>query len=273
MTYCVETKFGTDITNVDVRERLVCLQVTDGHDKGVRTKSLPLNDQLGHDGGVVGDLSQRSNPPLGGSQRRRVDCERLVLWIPCCCRLEPSHVGSMAQLRLRIASNDFKLLRLLEEELVLLWSALLPYCGHEHLVVHRQWRGLAHELDGMLEFLGGPFVLLGQLLETLASGKGGQDAIFATLIVVLRLVEDLLRREDFGEVVSLLQGLLGEEELGELVDIGVALCALLGQEVGALRRGGLEFLDPVWIGRHLGGMSVCLCSNYNGREREKGSLV
>lgn len=174
----------------------------------------------------------------------------------------------MAQLRLRIAPNNLKLLCLLEEELVLLWCTLLPYCGHEHLVMHRQWRGLAHELDGMLEFLGRPFVLLGQLLETLASGEGGQDAIFTALVVVLGLVEDLLRREDFGKVVSLLQCLLGEEELGQLVDIGIALCALLGQEIGPLRRGGLQFLDPVWIGRHFEGLSIVSVVNMEAEKKE-----
>lgn len=251
-TYCVEAKLGANVANVDVGEWLMGLRVPDGHDEGMRAESLSLDDQLCHDGRMVGNLAQGPDPPFGGRQRRRVQREGLVLWVPRRRCLEPAHVRAMAQLRLGIAPDDLEPLGLFQKELVLLGRALLAYCGHEHLVVHRQRRGLAHELDGVLKLLGGPLVLLGELLQALAAGQGGQDAVLAALVVVLGLVKDLLRGEDLGEIVALLQGLFGEEELGQLVDVGSALCALLGQEIGPLRRRRLESLDPVWIGRHFG---------------------
>lgn len=111
----------------------------------------------------------------------------------------------MAKLSLRITSDDLELLRLLQEELVLLWCALLSYRRHEHFVVHRQGRELARELDGIFKLRLRPVVFFGELLETLAPGQGRQDAVFATLKIILGLVEHRVRRQDFGEVFLLLQ--------------------------------------------------------------------
>lgn len=48
------TEFGSDIADVDVRQRLVCLEVPDGNNKGMRAVGLVVDDQLSHNHGVVG---------------------------------------------------------------------------------------------------------------------------------------------------------------------------------------------------------------------------
>lgn len=170
VTYCVEAELGPNVSNMDIRQRQMCLEVPDGHDEGMWTKCLAVHDQLRHDSGIVRHLAQRSDPPFRCSQRRRVQNERLVLWVPRCRGLEASDIGAVTKLSLRIASNDLELLCSLQEELVLLWCALLSDGGHEHLVVHRQGRGLACELDGIFKLLLGPFVLVDELLEALSAG-------------------------------------------------------------------------------------------------------
>lgn len=88
----VVTELGTNVTNVDVLERLVCLEVTDLDDEGVGAVGLVVDVQLSHDDGVVGSAAERADPPLAGSQGGRVDDESLVLGTPCCCCLESSYV-------------------------------------------------------------------------------------------------------------------------------------------------------------------------------------
>lgn len=64
----VVAKLGANVSNVDVGQRLVRLEVSDLHDKRVRAIRLALDDELGHDDSVVCSAAQRANPPLGGRQ-------------------------------------------------------------------------------------------------------------------------------------------------------------------------------------------------------------
>lgn len=51
--------------------------------------------------------------------------EGLVVWIPCGGGFEAANIGTVAQLSLSVASNDFISLSWLQKELVLLWSSLV----------------------------------------------------------------------------------------------------------------------------------------------------
>jgi hypothetical protein len=53
----VVTKFGSDISNVDVLKRQVCLHVADLDDEWVRAVRLALEDELCHDNGMVGSAA------------------------------------------------------------------------------------------------------------------------------------------------------------------------------------------------------------------------
>lgn len=119
------SKLGTNIAHVDILQRLVCLHVSDLDDERMGSVGLSIDDQLSHHHGVVGSSTQRADPPLGGSQAGRVDDEGLVLGAPGRGRLETADVRTVAQLRLRIASDDLVFLCPVQEELVLLWSSLL----------------------------------------------------------------------------------------------------------------------------------------------------
>ena len=121
----VVAKLGANVANVDVVERLVRLEIADLHDKGVGPVRLALEDQLRHDDGVVCGAAEGANPPLGRCQMGRVDGKRLVVLVPRRRRLESSHVGPVAELRLCVAANVLVVLRFLEELFVLLGVALV----------------------------------------------------------------------------------------------------------------------------------------------------
>jgi hypothetical protein len=121
----VVAKLGTNVANVDVLERLVCLEITDLDDEGVGTVGLVVDVQLSHDNGVVGCTAKGANPPLAGSQGGRVDDEGLVLGAPGSCCLEASYVGAMAKLGLGVTANVLVVSSGLEELLVLLGRALV----------------------------------------------------------------------------------------------------------------------------------------------------
>ena len=50
----VVTELGTNVADVDVLKRLVCLHVSDLNDEWMRAVRLALEDKLCHDHGVVG---------------------------------------------------------------------------------------------------------------------------------------------------------------------------------------------------------------------------
>jgi hypothetical protein len=66
----VVPKFGTNITNVNILERLVSLKVSDLNNKRVRSVRFSAHNQLSHDYGIVGGTAKRSNPPFTCSEMR-----------------------------------------------------------------------------------------------------------------------------------------------------------------------------------------------------------
>lgn len=121
----VVAELGADVANMNALQRLVGLHVADLDNEGVRSVGLALDDQLGHNAGVVGHLSERANPPLARRDMRRVDGEGLVLGVPGGGGLETTHVGSVAQLGLGVATDDLVLLSGLGKALLLLGSSLV----------------------------------------------------------------------------------------------------------------------------------------------------
>ena len=128
----VVTELGTDVANVDVRERLMGLQVTDLDAEWCRAVGLALNDELGHDDGVVCRAAEGPDPPFAGGQVRRVQCEGLVVLVPDGCCLESTNVGSVAKFGLSVASDDLIVLSLGEPLLLLLRCTLSGKCDLDH---------------------------------------------------------------------------------------------------------------------------------------------
>src|SRR3954451_15899893 len=114
------SKLGTNIAHIHILQGLMGLQITDLHHKWVRAIVLAVNKQLSHDNRMVGGATERSNPPLGGSQCGRVNGEGLIAGVPGGSGFETADVGSVAQLGLCVAADDFVFLSALEEQLVLL---------------------------------------------------------------------------------------------------------------------------------------------------------
>lgn len=67
VVHSIVAKLGANVSNMDVLQRLVCLEVSDLDTKRRRTVGLSINDELGHDDGMVCSASQRTNPPFTGS--------------------------------------------------------------------------------------------------------------------------------------------------------------------------------------------------------------
>lgn len=124
----VVTKLGANITNVDVLQRLMCLQVSDLNTERCRAVGLSVNDELCHDNCVVGGTSKRSNPPFACCEMWRVDGEGLVFGIPGRGSLETTDVGTMTKLSLGVAADDLVILCLGEPQVLLLFCALLSKC-------------------------------------------------------------------------------------------------------------------------------------------------
>ena len=56
--YILIAELRSNITNANVFQRLVCLQVSDLHDERMRTVWFAIDDQLRHDNRMVGGLSK-----------------------------------------------------------------------------------------------------------------------------------------------------------------------------------------------------------------------
>jgi hypothetical protein len=111
---------------MDILERLMSLKVSNLDDERMRAVWLAGNDQLRHHDGVVGSLSQSTNPPFGCRQVRGVDNECLIRGIPSSSGFQTSDIGSVTQLGLGIAPNVLVGLCRLKEELVLFGRSLVP---------------------------------------------------------------------------------------------------------------------------------------------------
>jgi hypothetical protein len=123
--HSVVTKLRTNVTNVDILKRQMCLEIADLNDEGVGTVRLVVDVQLSHDDGVVGGAAEGADPPLTGGQGGRVDDEGLVLGVPGGRCLETSYVGTVTELGLGVTTNVFVVSCGLEELLVLLGRALV----------------------------------------------------------------------------------------------------------------------------------------------------
>lgn len=133
---------------------------------------------------------------------------------------------------------------------MLFGGTLLTESDEEHAGVETVGSGLADEVVCHLIFILGPVVLDLQLLQPLASCERCFDSCVSSSKVVLGLVKDRIGDEDVQDSLVPLQDFFCEEEFGQLIDIEVGLCSFLGEQLGTLRPGGLEGLDPFWIGRH-----------------------
>ena len=118
-------KFGANIAHIYIIQWLMGFEVTDLHDEWVRTIVLAINKKLGHNHSVIGRATERSNPPLRRSQCWRVDGECLIVGVPGGGGFQTAHVRSMAQLCLRVATDNLVFFCAFKEQLALLRSSLL----------------------------------------------------------------------------------------------------------------------------------------------------
>lgn len=120
----VIAELGANVTNVNIRQRLVCLHVTDLNAEWGRAVRLALDDELSHDHGVVCCAAEGADPPLAGSEMWGVQGEGLVLLVPGRCGLEASDVGAVTELSLSVASDDLVVVGLGEPHLLLFLCTL-----------------------------------------------------------------------------------------------------------------------------------------------------
>lgn len=210
-----------DISYMDIRQSLMGLEIPYLDNEGMWAVGLSIQDQLRNHDSVVGRLSERSDPPLGGGQVRRVQCECLVLWVPGGSGFQPSDIGSVTQLGLRVAADDLVLLGTLEEELMLLGSSLLLECLQEHGIVQAVWRRLADELIGSVVLLFAPLVLDRELSQRLGPSQGSFKPLGPAAEVVLGLVENWITLKNLQNLGSPIEHFVGEQERGKLVDVEV----------------------------------------------------
>jgi len=120
----VVTEFRSNITDMDILERLVRLQIADLHDERMRAVCFAVNDELRHDAGVIRRAPERADPPLASREMRRMDGECLVLGVPGRRGFESTDVGTMAKLGLSIAADDLVRISRFSKLLLLFRSAL-----------------------------------------------------------------------------------------------------------------------------------------------------
>lgn len=164
----------------------------------MRSHILSPNIELCHHNGMVGSASQRSDPPLRCGQSRAMDSKGLVIGVPGGGGFQTTHVRTMAQLRLRVASENLVSCCAFEEKLVLFGSSLFPQGNleerentslaavavrgrytpyQEHGRMQTIRRGFANQVIGRINLLWRPIVLDGQLLHSLSLGQRTLDAL------------------------------------------------------------------------------------------------
>ena len=74
---------------------------------------------------MIGSPPQGPYPPLARCKMWGMKYESLILGVPCCSRLQSTHIRPVSQFGLRITSDGFVSFRRFEEDLVLLWSTLI----------------------------------------------------------------------------------------------------------------------------------------------------
>ena len=125
----VVTKFGANVANMNVFQRLMGLQISDLADERVRAIGFAPNYQLCHYNSMVCSSTKRSNPPFRSSQMWGVQDESLVFGIPCGSCFQASNIRTMPKLGLSITSDRLVVFSRFEKELVLLWCALVTEGG------------------------------------------------------------------------------------------------------------------------------------------------
>jgi len=77
---------------VDVLQWLVGLHVSDLNNEWVWTVRLAAEDELGHDDRIVCSATEGTDPPLRSSKMWGVNCECLIVWVPCGSGLKTSDI-------------------------------------------------------------------------------------------------------------------------------------------------------------------------------------
>ena len=191
-----------------------------------------------------------------------MDSKGLVIGVPGGGGFQTTHVRTMAQLRLRVASENLVSCCAFEEKLVLFGSSLFPQGNlddtalatvalrdrytpyQEHGRMQAIRRGFANQVIGRVNFLWRPIVLNGQLLQSLSLGQRTLDALDTAHGVILRLVKDLLALQNVQDLLLPVDIGLGMQQFGELLYGDIGLGALVLEQFRALRAGGLQSLDP-----------------------------
>lgn len=242
-------ELGTDISSHDAGQKSVILHRTDRDAEGMRTIVLSVRNQASHDNGVVGSLTESSNPPLASSEVWGVELKLVGLGDVGGGGLDALDVRSVSDLSLGIASNDLVAKGTLEEELVLLLSSLGDQGRHEHAAVETEGTRLVDQDISLLELLGGPLFLLSELDEGIVLLEGTGEALGAAQEVAVRLVEGRLVLDEAEELFLAFEVLLAIDVVGQVVNGEGGLGALLGEQVGTLGLGWGKIREAE--GRHI----------------------
>mmetsp|Transcript_22243 Transcript_22243/g.65903 ORF Transcript_22243/g.65903 Transcript_22243/m.65903 type:complete len:462 (+) Transcript_22243:552-1937(+) len=139
VVHVVVPQLRTDVSRGDARERLVIVDGTEGDDEIVHSAMLPVAvDELSDDHGVIGRPSQRPRPEFGRRQRGGMYDpaapfeSALALGEEGGGRLQPSHVRSVTQLGLGVASDDAPIAAQGEPIVLLLVIAKAQQVWDEH---------------------------------------------------------------------------------------------------------------------------------------------
>src|SRR5665213_1527186 len=92
IVHCIVPELRANVTNMHILQRLVSLQISDLHNKGMWAKLLPIDNQLRHHNSMICSFSEGSDPPFRGSQMGRMECEGLFILIPRRCRFQTSNI-------------------------------------------------------------------------------------------------------------------------------------------------------------------------------------
>lgn len=100
---------GSNIADLNTREGLVILQGADGNHKDMGAIVLIVDKQSSLNHSMSADSAETPDPPLGGGEGGAVDLPFVHVADEGGCSLELAEVGSVAEFRLGVASNDLEL--------------------------------------------------------------------------------------------------------------------------------------------------------------------
>jgi len=122
------THFGTNVTKGDARQGQVVLQTPELHDEAMRPKVLALDKESGEKHAVGRGPAQPSWPPLDGSVGWGMKNKLIFHFVEGGSSFQPSQEGPMAELSLRVGSNDAPSQNLTINQEGLLCHLLLLVC-------------------------------------------------------------------------------------------------------------------------------------------------